>query len=63
MLLDGGSSSNSSGVLVNKSEADDLDDDFDMDLDDEVNEEELSKLVADIKNKSATGALQVKPFS
>lgn len=49
-----GGSSTSSAVLVNKSEADDLDDDdFDIDLDDmdNLNEEELSKMVEKIKNK------------
>ena len=56
-----GSSSNSSGVLINKSEADDLDDDdFDIDLDDvDGDEEELAKMVQEIKNKSAAGDLQV----
>jgi len=52
-VSDGGSST-SSAVLVNKSEADDLDDDdFDIDLDDmdNLNEEELSKMVEKIKNK------------
>ena len=50
MYADGGSSS-SSAVLVNKSEADDLDDDdLDIDLDD-VNDEEISELVKRIKNK------------
>lgn len=48
-------------MLVNKSEADDLDDDFDIDLDDVdgVDEEELSKMVAEIKNKSTSRTLQV----
>lgn len=60
--LSDGSSSNSSGVLINKSDADildDEDDDFDIDLDDvDGDDEELAKLVQDIKNKSATGDLQ-----
>lgn len=60
--LSDGSSSNSSGVLINKSDADildDYDDDFDIDLDDvDGDDEEVAKLVQDIKNKSATGDLQ-----
>ncbi|XP_066910356.1 BSD domain-containing protein 1-like [Clytia hemisphaerica] len=60
-VSDGGSS-NSSGVLINKSEADDLDDDddFDIDLDeiDDVNDEELQKMVQNIKEKSANGGLE-----
>jgi len=53
---EGKSSDNSSTVMVNKSDADDLDD-FDLDLEDDVNEEELQKMVQDIKNKSTTGNL------
>ena len=65
IFTDGGSS-NSSGVLINKSEADDLDDDdFDIDLDDvdDVNDEELQKMVQNIKEKSANGGLEVRSFS
>ena len=61
LCISDGGSSNSSGVLINKSDADDLDDDddFDIDLDEDVNEEELAKMVQEIKDKSATGKLQV----
>ena len=57
------SDSSTSAVLVNKVDSDELDEgDFDIDLDEDVNDEELQKLVLDIKNKSISGNNQVLNF-
>ena len=46
-------------MLINKSDVADDSDDFDLDLEDDVNEEELQKIVQEIKNKTSAGDLQV----
>lgn len=50
-------SSDSNGILVNKSDIIESDEDFDLDIEDDVNEEEVAKMVEEIKNMSHGGTI------
>lgn len=52
-------STDSNGVFINKSDIiDESDEDFDLDIEDDVNEDEVAKMVEEIKNKAQVGTLE-----